>query len=86
MIIVKIELLSAIDNSISEIGRMYITNDGTGTSESGNYHCKIMRRGETSQSGGIWKLGHVNNHHRKSLSIWTLVVKALGACMGGKAI
>jgi hypothetical protein len=86
MIVVKIELHSAIDHTVSEIGRMYIVNTGNGTQEYGDYHTQIMRKGVQSQSGAIWKIGYVRGHARKRLSVWTLIVKAIGACMGGKAI
>jgi hypothetical protein len=86
MIVVKIELHSAIDHTVSEIGRMYIVNTGFGTVELADYHVEIMKKGVQSQSGAIWKVGYVTGHARKHLSVWTLVVKAIGACMGGKAV
>lgn len=75
MIIVKVELHSAIDKTIQELARMYISNDGTGTEEVGNYKVELLKRGTTS----VYRVGKVLNHARKRLSVWILVVKALGS-------
>lgn len=44
MIVVKVELHSAITGKVSEIGRMEICNTGEGTSEVGEYSVCLMRR------------------------------------------
>ncbi len=76
MIVVKVELHSAITGEISEIGRMEICNDGTGDSTRGNYTGKLFRRGSTKRA---MKQAHVKNHARLSYSVWVLVAKMLGA-------
>lgn len=73
MIIVRVELHSAISGEITEIGRMSITNDGTGTQSKGNYVIKLFRKGFKS----VLKQGTVLDHPRLSTSVWTLVYKAL---------
>jgi hypothetical protein len=86
MIVVKIELHSATDHTVSELGRMYIVNTGFGTAELADYHVEIMKKGVQSQSGPIWKIGYVTGHARKRLSVWTLVAKSIGSCMKGKPV
>lgn len=86
MIVVKLELHSAIDHTITEVGRMYLTNDGTGTDEIGNYDVKIMRKGVSNSNGAVWKYGKVVRHSRKAVTVWILIVKAISACLKGQVI
>lgn len=74
MIVVKVELHSAITGKVSEIGRMHIVNNGTGDHRVGNYIVRLMRRGTTHR---VQKTGSVENHARLSRPVWDLVVKAL---------
>ncbi len=74
MIIVKIELHSAISGRITEIGRMRICNDGNGTPTRGNYNVEIMRRGTVNK---VQKRGSVGNYPRLAYSVWELVRRAL---------
>lgn len=76
MIVVKVELHSAITGEVTEIGRMNIINDGTGDADVGNYNVLLMRRGTTRR---VQRGGRVEGHSRKSLPIWALVSKALKA-------
>ncbi len=75
MIIVTIELQSAITNKRSKLGVMHICNDGTGTTKLGNYFAHVMRK------GGAWnkpqRLGKVYDYPRASYSVWRLVMRAL---------
>lgn len=73
MIIVKIELHSAVTGQIFEIGRMRICNTG-GTRTRGDYSIELMRRGTTDK---VLKRAEVKNHARLSYSVWVLVAKAL---------
>lgn len=43
MLVVRVELWSAIDGSRTEIARSVIYNDGTGTPDSGNYVAATLR-------------------------------------------
>lgn len=75
MVIVKIELVSAIDPRRSrEIGRMVIHNTGEGTEDHGNYGIRLMRRGTTDV---VQKTASVENFPRKSAVVWKLVARAL---------
>lgn len=76
MIVVKVELHSAITGEVTEIGRMQIINDGTSDRPrtKGNYKVRRMRRG-TEQT--IQAEGTVLNHPRLSAPVWDLVVKAI---------
>ncbi len=74
MIVVKIELHSAITGEVSEIGRMHIVNDASGDSTRGNYATALMRRGTTAT---VQRRGVVKGHARLAYSVWVLVAKAL---------
>lgn len=76
MIVVKVELHSAVTGAVTEIGRMVISNDGTGTSNRGNYDARLMRRGTVDR---VQRRGRIEGYPRKSLSVWTLVARALQA-------
>lgn len=93
MIVVKIELHSAITGQIEEIGRMYIANDGTGgMAARGNYDVRVMRQGATEEyeswasvTERAQRRARVENYPRLSLSVWELVRRALDAAFGGRA-
>lgn len=82
MIQVKIELVSAITGKTSEIGRMYITNDGAGTAERGGYDVGVCRRGSTeitTPNGGIalpTRAGKVMDYPRLAYNVWRLITRA----------
>lgn len=75
MIVVKIELHSAITGNVTEIGRMHIANDGTGDSRRGNYNVELFRRGSGTER--VLHEARVENYPRLSLSVWHLVFRAL---------
>lgn len=80
MLVVKIELHSAITGQVTEIGKMIIANDGTGTREVGNYDVRLGRRGVQELSKIYHKpsrRGRVLEYRRLSKSVWELVSKAL---------
>lgn len=76
MIIVKIELHSAVTGQVTELGRLHITNDGTGTRERGNYDVERF-----TKSGGrrVLSRGRVENHPRLRMSVFALLCKAVDA-------
>jgi hypothetical protein len=80
MLVVKVELHSAIDGSIEELGRMIVANDGTGTQEFGNYNVKVARKGQ-SLSAAVWKHpqreGRVEHYARNAYVVWELIGRAL---------
>lgn len=92
MLVVRVELHSAITGKISEIARMIIANDGTGHGSSGNYWGRAAKgviEGDTMIPPAIMhdsrKLRHaeVKEYARKSLHVWNLVSRMLSA-MGYK--
>lgn len=84
MIRVTIELVSAITGNTSEIGRMYITNDGEGSAERGSYDVAVCRRGTTRIPAPCDLLGpkptrsgRVENYPRLAYNVWRLISRAL---------
>lgn len=81
MLIVRIELHSAVTGQVSEIARMEIVNDGTGTQTRGNYKCRVLRGRCAAEFNRrtVAKSGKVNNYPRLRLHVWNLVCCALDA-------
>lgn len=86
MLVLKLELHSAITGKVTEIGRTIIANDGTGNRDVGNYICKVARKqkdGTVYDNRRIWKsplrVGSVKNHKRNQQNVWRLVLKALAS-------
>lgn len=80
VIVIKVELHSAITGNTTELGRMIIANDGEqGNGSLGDYVVKLGRKGQSDVQ--IWKKpqreGAVKGHRRLALSVWNLVAKAL---------
>jgi hypothetical protein len=93
MIVVRVELWSAISGKVTDLGTVCI--DNTGVSQKGtrgDYRARSYRKGTWKRFGGYlhprqaWALvrntkpsrtGEVTNHPRKSAPIWSLVRKAL---------
>ena len=91
MIIVRIELHSARTGEISEIGRMYICNDGTGTQGRRNYDAYVCRRGQlvmpreafatgNTDAPRAQRTGRVNSFPSKSYNVWRLISRAVRSC------
>ncbi len=76
MIVVKIELHSAITGEVSEIGRTYIDNVG-GTQDRGDYRVRVCRRGNEAIPRNPARMGAVTNYPRLSYNVWRLVIRAL---------
>ncbi len=84
MIVIKIEIWPRGDESKKRgLGNITIGNDGTGTSEHGNYEVALSHAGIYYGKKGIWKKGNVKGHSRK-LSPYHLVHKAIAACLWPK--
>lgn len=89
MIIVRVELHSAITGKVTEIARAIIANKG-GTKERGDYDVATFRGRSAEQLNGlqIQRRGKVEGHPRLSQHVWNLVAKALtgmGYGKGGEA-
>jgi len=79
VLVVKVELHSARTGAITEIGRMVIVNDGTGTQERGNYNVGVLRKGSQSK---VQHETRVENYPRLSYSVWELVRRGLNSIYG----
>ena len=82
MIVVKVELWSAITGETSEIARMTIDNIG-GTQQRSDYRTRTMR-GRSLEAlhkamltNSFTREGKVLGHERLRLHVWNLVAKAL---------
>lgn len=81
MIVVKVELHSAITGDVTELGRMHIANDGQRTLEDrtrGTYDGKTLVKGRPHQAA---RTGKVVDYPRDALSVWCLVRRMLEAML-----
>jgi hypothetical protein len=89
MIVVKVELWSAIDGSRSELARMMIDNVSGGGSVR-SYECRTYRgRSEAALhramvDNTVTRKGKVKDHPALKEHIWNLVAKALSGMGYGK--
>lgn len=75
MLYVRIELWPHGNKAASEvIGEAYIANDGTGTSERGNYNFKILGKRERILK---IKASRVMDFPRQSYHVWYLLKRIL---------
>ena len=88
MIVVRVELWSAVTGNVTEIARMTIDNIG-GTQQSGDYRVRTMR-GRSAEAlqkamlaGTISREAQVLSHPRLRDHVWSLVAKALIAMRYG---
>ena len=78
MLVVRIELWPFGNRENARlIGVCKIANDGTGNPEFGNYNVALSHSVERKD---MWKKGRVERH-RRSLSPYHLVYKAIKACL-----
>lgn len=80
MLIVRVELWSAITGKTTELARMEVCNIG-GTRNSGDYSVQTMRgrSKEDLNKRIVAREGKVLGHPRLSQHVWYLVAKALRA-------
>jgi hypothetical protein len=78
MIIVRVELHSAITRTVTEIARMRITNIG-GTRSVGHYSAETLRGRSSKQlaQGVRQRAGAVRDYPRLKIHVWHLVARAL---------
>jgi hypothetical protein len=77
MLIVKIELHSAVTGQVTTIATGSIVNTGTGSPTQGNYRIELR-----DAAGRKWKSGHIEGFPRKRLLAWDLLCRALEKCVG----
>lgn len=81
MIIVRVELHSAITGKTTELARMRITNDGTGSANFGNYDGATLRGRSANEldRGTVQRTARVAGYPRQRLHVWNLVSGMLNA-------
>ncbi|API58901.1 hypothetical protein BSL82_05890 [Tardibacter chloracetimidivorans] len=86
MIVIRVELWSAVTGKVSEIARMHICNTG-GTVERGDYVAQTFkgRSSDTLSRRQIQRSGNVRDHPRLTQHVWNLVAKALKSMGYGDA-
>jgi hypothetical protein len=79
MLLIRVELHSAITGEVSEIARMRLYNTGEGTRERGDYVGEVYRGGsfETLDLETIHKSAEVKNWPRLRRHVWNLVAVML---------
>lgn len=87
MLVIRVDLHSAITGKTSEIARMIIANDGTGERNRGNYWGRTAKgviEGDSMIPAAVMhesrKMDHaeVKDYARNSLHVWNLVARMLG--------
>lgn len=94
MICLKIELISAVTNKITELGRMYIANDGEKSLQNpsrGDYivgvcrknstlpPCELFKRAPSPSQPRSARSATVLDYPRSSYSVWRLISRAVSA-------
>lgn len=83
MIVVKVELHSAVTGQVINLSTMVISNDCSSKDpDLGNYNVRTFKKGTPIDKMGFTKplrFGRVEKHLRKKLPVWNLVSKALKA-------
>lgn len=77
MLLVKVELHSALTGRVSEIARMVLWNTGSGTALRGNYKGHTLRKLKGGFGAVKLKGGEVEDYPRKSKHVWHLVSRML---------
>lgn len=89
MIVIRVELWSAIDGQKTEIARAMIHNVG-GTNKTGDYQGEAYRGrseaalNEAMRKQTVTRRGKVDGHRRLDLHVWHLVGKMLASMGYGK--
>ena len=80
MIVIRVELHSAVTRRVTEIARMHICNIG-GSRQTGNYSAQTYcgRSSEKLSRGTVQRQGSIKNYPRLKLHVWHLVARALAA-------
>jgi hypothetical protein len=78
MIVVKIELHSAITGRVSRLGEIVIANDGTGTANQGNYWGKLYGK----KKDVVLRSAVVRGFPRKRLLAHDLLYRILRNALG----
>lgn len=79
MLVVKIELHSAVTGRVTTIATGTICNTSTGSPTQGNYRIELR-----DAAGRKWKSGHIEEFPRKRLLAWDLLYRALEKLVGAR--
>ena len=79
MIVIRVELWSAITGEKTELARMHIANDATGTDRRSHYTGEtfVGRSAADLAKGRVSKRGAVRDWPRHDFHIWNLVARML---------
>ena len=77
MIVIRVELHSAITGKVTTLGKAVICNDGTGTRTRGNYTMAL-----SGKDGKPMKHAQITNWPRLSKHVWALIARMLGEIYG----
>lgn len=81
MLVVKIELHSAVTGRVTTLATGKIVNTGTGTPTRGNYYA-VLR----DAAGREWKRGTAEDFPRTRLLAWDLLYRVLGRLIGERNV
>jgi len=86
MLVVKVELHSAITGEITTIAKAIIHNIG-GTHHRGNYESLVLRKNSVNKphrklerDRDVLRIGEVHDYPRLNYNVWRLVIRALRDC------
>jgi hypothetical protein len=80
VIVVRVELHSAVTGKVSELARMYIVNNGTDRRTThGSYWCRTVKGRSTAALNKlhVQRAGFTDNYPRTRLHVWNLVARCL---------
>lgn len=86
MIVVRVELHSAVTRKVIELARMHISNTGGNPNpRKGDYIAQVLRGRSTEQldRGTVLRMAQILNHPRKQQHVWNLVAKVLSTMRYG---
>jgi hypothetical protein len=86
MIVVRVELWSAITGAKTELARMEISNDGTSAGRLRNYNARTLRGRSTKQLDRrqAQRSTRIEGHNAEGVHVWNLVSLTLVAMGYGK--
>jgi hypothetical protein len=77
MIVVRVELHSAVTGNVTTLGIMHISNKGTHSNPKwGNFYARVFRKGTTS----TLRECDIDDYPKASYNMWRLVIRALLGC------
>jgi hypothetical protein len=79
MLVVRIELHSAVTGEIKTVATGKIINTGTGSPSRGNYRIELR-----DAAGRVWKTSRIEGFPRKRLLAWDLLYRALKKLVGDR--